>query len=215
MHVGGAETMAESELTPEELARQEAKRVSERARLKKYYAHNRERVRARANQRCQLNPEKHRTRASKWHKKNPEKARAKAKKYRKNNLERVRAKGRVRTKKWYKNNPERVRTILKASGHRRRSRLQSSPINDLTPAEIAFVIAQANGRCPYCPPTCKSCKRGSHTLTIDHLTAVANGGPNTLHNVIAVCKSCNSSKGTRPVPKPVQPFLLAMPAGND
>lgn len=43
---------------------------------------------------------------------------------------------------------------------------------------------------------CRHC--GTHlNLTIDHIIAVANGGGNGLENLQTLCKSCNSSKGTK------------------
>lgn len=34
-------------------------------------------------------------------------------------------------------------------------------------------------------------------LTVDHIVAEANGGPTALENLQTLCRSCNSSKGTR------------------
>lgn len=34
-------------------------------------------------------------------------------------------------------------------------------------------------------------------LTVDHIIAVKNGGTNEIDNLTILCRSCNSSKGTR------------------
>jgi 5-methylcytosine-specific restriction endonuclease McrA len=74
-----------------------------------------------------------------------------------------------------------------------------------------LVIAAAKGICPYCRtynPTCKQCPKGTHKLTVDHITAVIKDGKSSLHNLIACCRSCNSKKYTKHTPIPVQPLLL-------
>jgi 5-methylcytosine-specific restriction endonuclease McrA len=93
----------------------------------------------------------------------------------------------------------------------RRARKAAAQRQDVTPEQRAMVIAAAHGVCPYCPhynPTCKACRTGTHKLTIDHVTALKNEGEHTLWNLVACCVSCNSKKGTRPNPIPVQPLLL-------
>lgn len=113
---------------------------------------------------------------------------------------------------WGLAHPERVRYHRVMKDFRRRTRLAQDPRNDLTPEQHQAVIDAAHGRCPYCPvynPTCALCPKGQHTdLTIDHITAVAKGGPNTLHNLIACCGTCNTKKMTRHAPVLVQPLLL-------
>jgi 5-methylcytosine-specific restriction protein A len=46
---------------------------------------------------------------------------------------------------------------------------------------------------------CTSC--GKHLegsdATADHITARANGGPDALWNLVAMCRSCNAQKGAR------------------
>lgn len=103
--------------------------------------------------------------------------------------------------------------IVAAIGCRRRARKASAPLNDVTAAERQAVIDAAHGVCVYCPaynPECKACQTGTHKLTVDHITAYAAGGSNTLHNLIACCRSCNSKKHTGPPPCPVQPLLVTI-----
>lgn len=108
-------------------------------------------------------------------------------------------------KRWRDANMALVRNLTR----KRRARIANAPINDLTPEQEATVIAAAQGRCVYCPvyyPDCQDCLNGSHKLSIDHIHAIANGGPNTLSNVVAACGWCNSKKGTKP--PPVNPTTL-------
>lgn len=109
---------------------------------------------------------------------------------------------------WYAADP--LRTKTKNSKHR--ARLQNAPLNDVTDEQWQAVIDAAKGRCAYCPvykPDCKACTRGRHTgMTVDHITALANGGSNTLHNLVACCRSCNSTKYVNQAPLFVQPLLL-------
>lgn len=108
---------------------------------------------------------------------------------------------------WSKVHPE--QNIARQA--RRRARLVNDPGNDATAAHYQTVIDAAHGVCCYCPhynPDCQACRKGSHKLTVDHIIALANGGSNTLHNLVACCKSCNSKKRTHPNPVPVQPLLL-------
>lgn len=109
---------------------------------------------------------------------------------------------------WYAAHPERTRT----KNSKRRARLKNAPLNDVTIEQWEAVITAAKGRCVYCPvykPDCKACIRGRHTgMTVDHITALDNGGSNTLHNLVACCRSCNSTKQLKPAPLLVQPLLL-------
>ena len=41
------------------------------------------------------------------------------------------------------------------------------------------------------------CCRGNNILTIDHIVPIYKGGVNRLYNLQTLCKSCNSSKGTK------------------
>lgn len=113
--------------------------------------------------------------------------------------------------------PRKIRVVFtrlqraRRENARRRALLAADSKNDLTTAQAQAVIQAAQGVCVYCPyyhPECTTCRRGRHKLTLDHIIPLANGGHNTLHNLVAVCQSCNSKKRTRPNPVPVQPLLL-------
>jgi 5-methylcytosine-specific restriction endonuclease McrA len=87
---------------------------------------------------------------------------------------------------------------------RRRAAHANAPVNDLTHAQWLEIQAAQGHRCYYCQKRCKG------TLTQDHIVPLSQGGSHTLHNVIGACKSCNSRKGTRKPPIPVQTLLLTV-----
>lgn len=168
---------------------------------------------------AKANPDKARAASNKWKATNPEKAKASRDAWKAAHPglrypERERAYSlahaveiRQRASAWRKANPAHAKALSLAAKARRRN----APINDVTPAQRQAVIDAARGRCVYCPhynPTCKACRTGTHKLTIDHITAIIEGGPHTLHNLVACCHLCNSKKRARKNPVPVQPLLL-------
>lgn len=90
--------------------------------------------------------------------------------------------------------------VSRAATRRRRARKKQCGDVSLTIAQWQFVLAKQKGRCYYCGR--------KRRLTQDHILALMNGGTHTMDNVIAACHSCNSRKGTRPPPIPVQPCLV-------
>lgn len=85
---------------------------------------------------------------------------------------------------------------------RKRARKLNAPINDFTHDQWVMLQIAQDHCCAYCG------KRAKGHLTQDHILALAKGGDHTLHNIIAACAPCNSRKGTRNAPVPVQPLLL-------
>jgi 5-methylcytosine-specific restriction endonuclease McrA len=56
-------------------------------------------------------------------------------------------------------------------------------------AQRLIVLARDGYTCTYC---------GQDAMTVDHIVAIKNGGdPISLENMVACCKRCNSSKGSR------------------
>lgn len=94
--------------------------------------------------------------------------------------------------------------IVLTMNQRRRARKASAAINDLTHAQWVEIQAAFNHCCAYCG------KRAKGHLTQDHITPLAKGGNHTVSNVAPACGLCNSRKGTRNVPVPVQPLLLTL-----
>lgn len=128
---------------------------------------------------------------------------------------RLRPRYRLRIRAWHRAYYQRYRLTnrhkLIAKEYRRRARLARAKRNDFTAEQRQLVLTTGKGVCPYCVyynPGCKTCKRRGHTLTTDHITAVEKQGDNTLWNMVACCKSCNSKKWTHANPVPVQPLLL-------
>lgn len=110
------------------------------------------------------------------------------------------AASRAKDQQWREANPGKIR----ATARRRRAQKKHAPLNDLTHEQWLEIQAAQEHRCYYCG------KRRKGKLTQDHSVPLSDGGSHTLHNVIGACRSCNSRKGTRPPPIPVQPLLLTI-----
>ena len=54
---------------------------------------------------------------------------------------------------------------------------------------------RSNGHCWYCGLTLDP----FNTFTLDHVVPQSQGGTNAVENLVAACKSCNSSKGQKSV----------------
>lgn len=150
-------------------------------------------------------PEAQRVQQREARHKYPEKSRAYVKKHR---LKQIAKNPNYYKEQYRKQAPEQIN----AAAARRRARIRGVARNDVTPTQRKLVKAAAQGRCAYCTyynPACELCPKGQHEkLTVDHITAIYNGGDNTLHNLVACCASCNSKKKISPNPVPVQPMLL-------
>jgi 5-methylcytosine-specific restriction endonuclease McrA len=85
---------------------------------------------------------------------------------------------------------------------RRRARLVAVG-GEYTAAEWNALVAQYD-RCPGCRrPWAEIPARpgGGSVITVDHIVAIAKGGPNSIANLQPLCYSCNSRKGTGSLPK--------------
>lgn len=165
-----------------------------REKSRTYRQNNRELCRQKDRERYAADPEKERRGAREYQQRNPEKARQSRRRYRLNNAEKV-----CHYNKMYRAaHPEGHRAYEK----RRRARKKRAPLNDLTHTQWLDIQEAQKHRCYYCQQRCKG------RLTQDHIQPLSQGGSHTLHNVIGACRSCNSRKGTRPPPIPVQPLLL-------
>jgi 5-methylcytosine-specific restriction endonuclease McrA len=63
----------------------------------------------------------------------------------------------------------------------------------------ALVLARDRRICHYC---------GGYATTVDHVVPKARGGSDTWENLVAACRSCNTSKHDRDAPK-AQPEAAA------
>jgi 5-methylcytosine-specific restriction endonuclease McrA len=122
----------------------------------------------------------------------------KDKKYKQKNIERLRAygrkwmrenveKARVATKKWISGNPEKISEYRQS----RRARKKKAG-GTITAAEIRWLREFYNYTCLRCGRREPEVK-----LTLDHVIPLVVGGKNTIDNAQLLCKSCNSSKGTK------------------
>ncbi len=59
------------------------------------------------------------------------------------------------------------------------------------PIDEAAVYEFCGGKCVYCG--------SKEKLSLDHVVALVAGGSHTQNNLVVACKSCNSSKGAKPV----------------
>ena len=84
--------------------------------------------------------------------------------------------------------PLKAKTIHAVSSARRM--VQKRPSVETT-AYIKFLFAHQT-KCPHCFRLLSETGK-----TLDHIKALANGGTHTPDNLILMCKSCNSSKGTK------------------
>lgn len=176
-----------------------------------YRTTNREKIRQADRERYARNPEKHRSQAHAYRIQHPGDVKQSQKEYYDRNPE----PRREASRQWYAKNRRHVKArsrayrvsnpaIIKANKARYRARKYQAPINDLTAAQWSEIQAAQDHRCYYCG------KRRKGKLTKDHIQALSKSGGHTLHNIIGACSSCNSRKGTKPPPIPVQPLLLTI-----
>jgi len=115
-----------------------------------------------------------------YYRKHAEKVKRSAKKYRDKNP----AIATAAQKRWRKINPEKIRE------YSRKRRANKSSVT-VGPVDEAAIYELCGNRCAYCGST----KR----LELDHIVALAAGGPHCESNLLVACRTCNSSKGTKPV----------------
>lgn len=64
--------------------------------------------------------------------------------------------------------------------------------------KLRFAVLQRDGfRCRYCGTTGQE-----ERLEVDHVMAVANGGPDYMVNLVTSCRPCNQGKKHYPLPLP-------------
>lgn len=120
-----------------------------------------------------------------WRAENPERARANRKRhYEENRGEMIR-----QATEWNAAHPEARVSIV----HARRGAKPDAEGRE-------YIAVLWNDPCSYC---------GGRTETIDHITAVRDGGGGEFYNLTAACAPCNSSKGTDPLLR----FFLRRPVG--
>ena len=96
------------------------------------------------------------------------------------------------------------RDEVRARNARRRA-LQAGVESDFSAAQRKEVLEHLGFTCQYCFN-----QFPAKELTLDHITPLVQGGPDTLHNITIACHSCNSKKYTGAPLCPVQPLLLTL-----
>jgi 5-methylcytosine-specific restriction endonuclease McrA len=117
-------------------------------------------------------------RTRKWQMANAEKAKAAYKNYYDNTADYQKD----RRAKYLQNNLERHASAQ----HKRRAKLKQNGVFDISIKELKRLYS---AHCFYC---------GSKgPITLDHIIPIARGGRHSIGNLIAACRSCNSSKNDR------------------
>lgn len=145
-------------------------------------AQNRDAINAKARKRYHDNRERELKRAKDWQAANPEKVKQSKKKYIAANPDKPVEWSRNRRK----NNPMGVR----ADKVRRRAR-KANAEGSHTAEDRKRIIETQKNRCYYCG------KKMDKDATIDHVIPLSRGGSNSPENLVAACKSCNSTKGAK------------------
>lgn len=80
----------------------------------------------------------------------------------------------------------------KENSHRGKQKHRALKLNaTIGPIDEAAIYEQCGNKCTYCG--------SKEKLSLDHVVALAAGGVHTQENLTVACKSCNSSKGAKPV----------------
>lgn len=97
------------------------------------------------------------------------------------------ARAREKAREWDRTHPE-SRAL---NQERRRARLASAPINDLTRKQWEAIKVAFGNRCAYCGISAKR-------LHVEHVIPLARGGCHTARNIVPSCGPCNARKGVGP-----------------
>lgn len=93
---------------------------------------------------------------------------------------------RISMKKYYGTSKGRV------AGRRGIRKYRATKLNvTIGPIDEAAIFAQCENKCTYCG--------SEENLSLDHIVALAAGGPHIQSNLTVACQSCNSSKGKKPL----------------
>ncbi len=186
--------------------------VKIKARGKRWYQGNTEKVLSKNKKWAQDNPEKESARHKRWYQANFEKIAMRRKNYYqtnfeklsaaskrwvKNNLERVR----YNQRKWAQSNQERIEIVrtrwlqsnsekVRSYQRKHKALMQGASISDFTDYDWRDLLFLYDHRCAYC-------RTDKKELTQDHVIPLSRGGDHTITNIVPACQSCNSRKGTK------------------
>lgn len=98
-----------------------------------------------------------------------------------------------RNRKWRKNNPVKYKLQNKKSKSKRRKKIYGAT-GSFTKEELLQRYKFQKGLCYWClEPISKT------SFHADHLIALANGGGNSINNIVCSCERCNLRKGSKKV----------------
>lgn len=117
-------------------------------------------------------------------------------KYRQKHKERIRACQRKSERQRYHKNLEESRAKVREKANYRRARKANTAIE---PVDEEKIYELYNYTCIYCGVI--------ENLSLDHIVPLDGGGPHCEDNLVVACRSCNSSKHT----KPLEDWLQAQP----
>jgi hypothetical protein len=120
----------------------------------------------------------------------PEKVKAR-KDYHANYFQSNSAALKARNSQWRKDHPEQAKALGNRQNHTRRAR-EAQAGGTWSFKDFMELCQASDGRCYDCQEKCDK-------LTADHMTPLARGGSNWIENIVPVCGTCNSSKGTKTV----------------
>lgn len=129
----------------------------------------------------------------KYRLKDPERIKNIHKKYRLKSPERYKECRRKAAKKYNLKNPDTQRAI----NARRRDRKRTLGETILSKSHIEFVRNQFNNVCYVCKATHSTHGDKIVSLALDHHLPLSKGYPLKLGNIVLLCNSCNTSKGTK------------------
>jgi 5-methylcytosine-specific restriction endonuclease McrA len=155
-------------------------REAKRAYMRERYAANKERLGAEQRAYRKANKERLKDYWRAYYAANRERRIAETCAWAINNRDKKAAQSRI----WSRANKEK-RNI---AHNRRRARIKASA-NTFTISDWRTLITRSK-TCHWCKKPWNKSRRPTH----DHVIPIAKGGPNTLENSVAACKSCNSKK---------------------
>ncbi len=170
-------------------ARNKAWREDNPEKVKTWYEANREKVCARSRAWRKANP----TLTKAWREANPKKEAAWSRKWYETNREKAKA----NSKAWYEANRERSNITNKAWRIKNRLRLslrtaaRRAKVPPLKKETCDRILSYYGSACVYC---------GSADISgFDHLIPASQEGPTSFENLAPCCRSCNATKGARPI----------------
>jgi 5-methylcytosine-specific restriction endonuclease McrA len=166
---------------------------------KNYYQANAETIKAKSKKYRADNIDKVREQQRVYHLNNAEKKKATARKWYADNLQRARELRRRtydrdperwinKTAEWKKANRSRANQSDLNSAHTRRARINSGKSFDISLGEMTKLRSQ---NCVYCGE--------KNSIELDHVIPLSRGGSHSIGNLVAACRTCNASKGSKTI----------------